>query len=209
MSDADRARSLRRRHMHERQAVVFGVLLAAMAVIGLGAAAVYTGSLSLPFIEEDFQAEPTPTVAAVTFPCPPEGAKAEPYSVITVNVYNTTSTSGLAATTMNELVARDFKPGNTGNLPEYAGTAQVITGVASVARAYTLAAQVEGAQLVLDARTGGSVDLVLGTGYTGLLAPDEVTLDPEAPLESPAGCTPFDQLVDPQTGSSKAPSTDG
>ena len=55
MSDADRARALRRRHMRERQAVVFGVLLAALAVIGLGAAAVYTGSLSLPFVEEEFQ----------------------------------------------------------------------------------------------------------------------------------------------------------
>ena len=208
MSDADRARALRRRHMHERQAVVFGVLLASLAVIGLGAAAVYTGSLNLPFVDEEFLAEPTPTIASASFPCPPEGAKAEPYSVITVNVYNTTGTSGLAATTMNDLVAREFKAGTTGNLPEYAGTVQVITGPASVARAYTLAAQVEGAQLVMDGRTGGSVDLVLGTGYKGLLAPDEVTLDPEAPLESPPGCTPFDRLVEQANDITAAP-TDG
>jgi hypothetical protein len=194
--------------MHERQAVVFGVLLATLAVVGLGAAAVYTGSLNLPFVDEEFLAEPTPTVAAAAFPCPPEGSKAEPYGVITVNVYNTTGTSGLAATTMDQLVARDFKPGTTGNLPEYPGTAQVITGPASVARAYTLAAQVEGARLVMDGRTGGSVDLVLGVAYTGLLPPEQITLDPDAPLESPPGCTPFDRLVEANS-SAKTPATDG
>ena len=35
MTDPDRARALRRRHIHERQAVIFGVLLAILAVAGL------------------------------------------------------------------------------------------------------------------------------------------------------------------------------
>jgi hypothetical protein len=47
-TDPDRARTLRRRHMHERQAVIFGVLLAGLALAGLGAAAVYTGTLAVP-----------------------------------------------------------------------------------------------------------------------------------------------------------------
>ena len=35
--------------MHERQAVVFGLLIAALAVVGLGALAVYTGAIDAPF----------------------------------------------------------------------------------------------------------------------------------------------------------------
>jgi len=47
--------------MHERQAVIFGVLLAALALAGLGAAAMFTGSLNLPVFAREFAAEPTAT----------------------------------------------------------------------------------------------------------------------------------------------------
>ena len=49
MTDPDRARALRRRHVHERQAVIFGILLAILAVAGVSAAAIYTGNLNVPF----------------------------------------------------------------------------------------------------------------------------------------------------------------
>ena len=45
----DQARVERRRREHERQAVVFGVLIAFLAVCGIFALAVYSGAISSPF----------------------------------------------------------------------------------------------------------------------------------------------------------------
>ncbi len=47
--DRDRERVLRRRHRRERQAVVFGLLIAALAVGALGAIAIFTGGIEAPF----------------------------------------------------------------------------------------------------------------------------------------------------------------
>ena len=74
MTDPDRARALRRRHVHERQAVIFGILLAILAVAGVSAAAIYTGNLSVPFFARGFSSKPTPSVTFQPAPCPPQGA---------------------------------------------------------------------------------------------------------------------------------------
>ena len=177
--------------MRERQAVVFGVLLAGLAVIGLGAAAVYTGSLSLPFVEEEFAAKPTPTPTFRAFPCPPEGALPVPYGDITLNVYNSTSTAGLAATTLKAFTDRGFAAGETGNQPLFPGTAQISFGVTGVAAAYTVAAHVTDPVLVLDGRKGAEVDITLGSDFTAPLPADKVVLDPQTPLAAPKGCKPL------------------
>ncbi|MCR6688891.1 LytR C-terminal domain-containing protein [Cellulomonas sp.] len=203
MSDADRARALRRRHMHERQAVVFGVLLATLAVVGLGAAAVYTGSLSLPFVEEEFSASPTPTPVVRSYPCPPEGARPVSYGKITVNVYNSTKTGGLAATTLASFADRGFKEGKTANQPEFEGTALVTFGRKGVAAAYTVAAHIPGAQMLLDARKDATVDVTVGTEYTALIPVDKVKLDAKEPLVAPKGCTPLADLKPTETGTPK------
>ena len=197
MSDADRARSLRRRHMRERQAVIFGVLIAALAVVGLGAAAVYTDSLSLPWIDEDFQAEPSPTPSISHYPCPPEGALPVAYGSITVNVYNSTTTSGLAAATQGALVERGFVAGTTGNQPTYDGTVRITFGVPGIAAAYTLAEQFPDATFMLDGRQDATVDVTIGTDFESLVAPEQITLDPATPLVAPAGCTPYDEIAPP------------
>ena len=177
--------------MRERQAVVFGVLLAGLAVIGLGAAAVYTGSLSLPFVEEEFAAKPTPTPTFRAFPCPPDGALPVPYGDITLNVYNSTSNSGLAATTMKSFTDRGFAAGETGNQPAFSGAAQISFGVSGVAAAYTVAAHLTDPVLVLDGRKSATVDVTLGSEFTELNPADQVTLDPETPLVAPKGCKPL------------------
>lgn len=177
--------------MRERQAVVFGVLLAAMAVVGLGAAAIYTGSLTLPFVEEEFAAKPSPTPTFRAFPCPPEGALPVAYGDITLNVYNSTSTGGLAATTMKAFTDRGFKAGETGNQPAFTGTAQISFGVSGVAAAYTVAAHVTDPVLVLDGRKGPEVDITLGSTFTTPIPADQVVLDPETPLVAPKGCKPL------------------
>lgn len=187
-TDADRARALRRRHMHERQAVIFGVLLAALAVVGLGSAAVYTGSLSLPFLEEEFAAKPTPPATARAFPCPPDGALPVAYGEITVNVYNSTSTAGLAAATLKSFTDRGFLGGETDNQPTYDGTVRIAFGQAGLTAAYTVAAHLPDVEFVADGRKGPEVDVVLGTEFKGLVPADEVGLDPETPLEAPKGC---------------------
>lgn len=197
MTDPERARALRRRHMHERQAVIFGVLLAALAVIGLAAAAVYTGSLDLPFVAKEFEAEPTPTPVVEAFPCPPEGAMPVAYGKVSVDVYNGTTTSGLAASTATALEQRGFTVGQTGNKVAYDGVALITFGKDGVAQAYTLLAQIDGAVLALRAQEGAGVQVTLGSQFVALTEPDQVALNPEEPLVAPDGCTPYAEIVSP------------
>jgi len=194
VTDPERARNLRRRHVHERQAVVFGVLLAGIAVVGLGAAAVYTGSVSVPFLSRGFAAEPTPTQSVDPYPCPPKGAKPVAYKKVTVNVYNTTDRAGLASATAAELEERQFKIGKTGNASPYSGVAAIVFGKQGIAAGYTVAAQVPGAVLRLDARKGASVDVLIGDGWSDIAATDDVDLDPATAIPTPKTCTPLDEL---------------
>ena len=160
MTEPDRARQLRRRHMHERQAVIFGVLLAALALAGLGAAAIFTGSLSLPFFARDFAKVPTPTASQDPYPCPPAGALPVAANQITVKVFNATTRVGLAGATGAALTERGFIVASAENATAtYDGTARIIFGVTGVAQAYTLAAHIDGAVLVLDPRADASLDV--------------------------------------------------
>jgi LytR cell envelope-related transcriptional attenuator len=193
--DPDRARTLRRRHMHERQAVIFGVLLAALALAGLGALAVYTGTLGVPFLARGFST-PAPAAGITAPPCPPEGAAPVPYAQITVNVLNGSKVPGLAAQTAAALTDRGFVVAKTANSPEsVTGTARLVFGAAGVAGAYTLAAQLDKPALALDARADATVDITVGTGYVGLVSADAIKLDPTVPFAAPAGCVPISQIT--------------
>ena len=184
--------------MHERQAVIFGVLLAALALAGLGAAAIFTGSLSLPVFARDFAKVPTPTASQDPYPCPPAGALPVAANQITVKVFNATTRVGLAGATGAALTERGFIVASAENATAtYDGTARIIFGVTGVAQAYTLAAHIDGAVLVLDPRADASLDVALGAEFAELKPLDTVTLDPAAPLVAPAGCTPFDEVVAP------------
>ncbi|MGH3588425.1 MAG: hypothetical protein ACRDQ0_19135, partial [Pseudonocardia sp.] len=85
----------RRKREHERQAVVFGLLIAFLLIAGLAAAAMYSGAFSSPFSRPVY----TP-VAEVPQPEPclpqvdgqPDGALPVPYSKIRVRVYNASET---------------------------------------------------------------------------------------------------------------------
>lgn len=208
MSDQDRGRALRRRHMHERQAVVFGVLLAGLAVSGLGAAALYTDALSLPFFERDFSAEPTTDTALGTTYCPPEGALPVPAAQITVDVYNGAALTGLAGSTAAALTERGFVVRATANAPAKApGAGRIIYGAAGSAAAYTLQAQLPEAVLQNDSRADAVVDLVVGTEFVGLAPVEEAQLDPAAPLVGPEGCIPFAEMTAP--AAEQAPPAEG
>ena len=196
MSEAERARKLRRRHMHERQAVIFGVLLAFLALAFVVAAAVYTGNLQLPWASRDFTSKPTPTVTRSTAVCPPTGALPVAAGSITVNVYNGDTRSGLARTTGDALAERGFVvQAETNSIAPYTGTVRINFGVQGIAQAYTLAAYVDGAEMQIDTRQDATVDITLGNEFLAIKAADKVTLDPAVPLVGPAGCLPYDEFV--------------
>lgn len=184
----ERHRAIRRRHLHERQAVVFGTLITAMvaaALLGLG---VWFGAIPSPF-NVPFA---TPAPPGSDQPCPPEGALPVPYAQISVNVLNGTARSGLAAATGAELGGRGLVIVSQGNAEtRHSDPALVRSGPQGVAHAYTLAAMVTGALVELDERQDATVNLVLGAAFDGLLPPEEAALDPETPLTAPENCVPI------------------
>lgn len=192
-----RRRAVRRRHLHERQAVIFGTLITALVAAGLLGLGVYFGAIPAPF-NVPF-ATPSSDVAAA--PCPPEGALPVPYDQITVNVYNGTTRAGLAGATAGELAGRGLVIGATGNETRggYEGTVLIRTGPAGLAGAYTVAAIFDGAVVALDARADATIDVTLGSTFDSARAPEASALDPAAPLVAPEGCAPVGATPAPTT----------
>lgn len=194
--DPERARAVRRRRVHERQAVVFGVLLASLALAGLGAAAVYTDTIDVPLLARDFST-PSPTAGLdVVAPCPPAGAVPVPVQQVTVNVYNGSGRPGLAGSTLQDLQARGFVPGATGNTAEpVKGVGRISFGAAGVTSAYALWDHLDDVTLQLDDRADATVDLAIGETFVDLVALEEVLVDPALPLPTPTGCVPLEQMT--------------
>ena len=193
----DQQRVLRRRRKHERQAVVFGSLIAALALAGLGATAVYTGAMDAPFLSRDFTSPPPEDVDAIPLPpCIPDDTLPPAPETISVRVYNATDRAGLAGQAAAELTDRGFVILETANYPvEIPTGAWVSFGEAGIAAAYALAAQIEPGvpALVLDTRPDASVDLVLGGTWTTLLPAADVLLDPAQPMLPLEGCLPLEE----------------
>jgi hypothetical protein len=101
-----------------------------------------------------------------------------------LNVYNSTNRNGLAAGTASLLKQRGFVIGKVTNDPLKADLtipAEVRGAAASTQAMRIVAAEVAGSRLRTDTRADGTVDLVLGTGFTALASPDQVS----AALASP------------------------
>lgn len=212
MTEQDRARQVRRRHMHERQAVVFGVLLAGLAVAGVGSAALYTESISLPFLQRGFSGTATPTSTVAPVYCPPEGALPVAADQVQVNVLNGADRAGLAASTANLLRQRGFAVLSEANGPATTGVARIVYGANGVAAAYTLQAHLPDAQLTFTARPDAVIDVILGAGFSELVPAEQVQLDPAAPLAGPEGCVPYAELAAAQPAEQPAaeqPATEG
>jgi len=192
VSEIDRNRQLRRRAMHERQAVIFGVLLAGLALVGLGSAAVYTGNLDLPGLDRAIAQAPTPTVTNPAYPCPPQGALPVAAASVVVNVNNATTRSGLAAATAADLASRGFVIGTTDTVEGYEGVARISFGKNGVAQAYTLLAHFNGATMLALGAEDATVNVALGEEFEGLKPVETVGLDPAVPLVPPAGCIPYE-----------------
>ena len=96
----------------------------------------------------------------------------------TVNVYNATQRRGLAAATAAQVRKRGFKVTTVANDPlqkSVRGPAEVRFGRAGAGRGALVLAMVKGAKAVVDARTDGSVDLVLGDTFSALAPAPKTT----------------------------------
>jgi hypothetical protein len=188
VEEYERQRAIRRRHLLERQAVIFGGLIAALLTLLVVGLAVWFGAVPAPVSVPFVTPPPEETTAAP--PCPPQDARPVPYQEITVNVYNGTTRGGLAAATAAELANRGLRIGVRANDPYgmYEGATLVRTGGAGLAHAYTVAAIFPDAVVQLDVREDTTVDVTLGSRYNGLRPPVEAELNPNEPIAAPAGC---------------------
>jgi LytR cell envelope-related transcriptional attenuator len=92
---------------------------------------------------------------------------------VTVNVYNTTARTGLAAFVADKLRAQGFKVAAVDNDPlgmMILGVGEIRHGQAGAAGAILAASRLSGARIVQDDRTDGTVDVVLGNTFTTLSA---------------------------------------
>ena len=180
--------------------MVFGCLVAGLAVAGLGAVAVYTGSIQPGFLDRGYITPSTDRAAAALPPppCPPEGALPAAYGSITVSVYNASDRNGLAGTTADVLAGRGF---SIGTVADYPGTAPAVpvevlfgeTGIANRLHG-------RGAGRQPQARAGHPPGRLRGPRRQRRLrghglGRDQVDLDPGTPLVGVAGCVSLDDAL--------------
>ncbi|WP_454042772.1 LytR C-terminal domain-containing protein [Cellulosimicrobium sp. Marseille-Q8652] len=203
-TEPDRARSVRRRRIHERQAVVFGLLIAALAVTGLGALAVYTGAIDAPFSRPFSSPEVVDALADVEIPCLPEGALPAASGDVHVTIVNASGRDEpLASINEDVLTERGFAIDGTANSddldgdgePDVLARTQIHFGAGGIAPAYTLGAHYPDPGYVLDARKDTTVTLYIGADFDGVVDLELVGIAADVPLEDPEGCVPADQIT--------------
>lgn len=184
VNSADAYVPFRSRTKRRRRVATLGALL----VLALGAGAY--GVFALVGSDHSTQAaSPCPVAAAAK----KNAVAAVKPQQITVNVYNSTTRQGLAASTAAALKQRGFTIGKVANDPlnsHLAVSAQVRGAADAASLMKYVAAEVPGAQLQPDSRADQSVDLVLGTGFAALASPAQAAtvLAQSAPSHT-AGCT--------------------
>lgn len=207
----DQARVERRRREHERQAVVFGVLIAFLAVCGIFALAVYSGAISSPFNR------PFNTVGVAqqeTFPVPclpavegqPDGALPVAYSDVEIKVLNASGEgptgigqTGLGGAYGNALTERGFQVTEVTNAAKNLTYSELRFGKGGIVAAYTVAAHFPDIRLVLDDRKSKdrTVDLLIGAQFEPPLDLADVSISADTPLTNAEGCVPTAE-IDPQ-----------
>lgn len=121
-----------------------------------------------------------PSTSPQTGPtCLPAQAKGAPKPTsITLNVYNATSRNGLAAKVAAQMSDRGFKVSDVANDPENQsidGPAQIRANADQQAAVSVVMGHIPGAEFVVDDRSTGSVDLVVGDSFKKLANPNQAT----------------------------------
>jgi len=190
-----RARATRRRHLQQRQTVIFGTLIAVMLVVGLAAGAMWVGILPSPISVAIESPEETSSTDAQ--PCPPDGATYVPLEEISANVLNGTTEAGLAGRTTEALANRGVAVGRTANADSaFKGVARILAGPKGLPAAFTLAELFDGAEVEVDSREDETVDVILGSEFESLRPKEEISIDPDAAIPAPTDCTPVSSSED-------------
>lgn len=202
---AARARALRRKHLQQRQTVIFGSIVAALLALALFAGAIWADILPAP-ISVPIASPTDETPAALPQPCPPADTPPPTYEDIEADVYNSTSTAGLGATVSDSLRGHGLDVENTENEDDvYPGTALITVGPEGIPAAYALADLIPEAQIKMADRDGAGVDITLGSAFSNLTSEEELTLDPELPIPTPDEC----YEVDPDDPTANQPDDHG
>ena len=168
MSYVVEAGASRTRRARRRRALITLGIVALMLFFAFWYAYSYYRDSNVP------HAAPSPTCTATSTAT----STAKVPSQVTVNVYNATDRSGLAAKTASDVRKRGFKVSTVSNDPlqkDVAGAAEVRYGATGTASAKLVLTLVKGSKGVKDGRTDSSVDLVLGAKFTTLTAPSKTT----------------------------------
>lgn len=195
--------------MQQRQTVIFGSVVAVLLGSALFAGAVWAEIIPPPFELELKSSEPTePPV--VTQPCPPEGATPVEFSEISVNVLNSTKTSGLGARTAEDIQAFGVNVETVDNATDlYLGSAKILVGPEYLDVGYTVADLIPDAQIVIDTRTEPFVDIVLGSGFSEVRSEDDLLLAADEPIPAPEGCVPAESEAEEDDAGEEEPTDDG
>jgi len=108
---------------------------------------------------------------------------------VTINVYNASDRTGLAAIVARSLEKRGFKVATVDNDPlgkTILTVGEIRTGEGGVAGAALAAKRVPGAPVVQDSRIDASVDIVLGNNFRALTVPPTVVVS--KPAKPTPGC---------------------
>lgn len=161
------ARAEYRKRTQQRQTVIFGSMIAVMAILLVLGTLVWTGLLPFPFNRGFSQ---PPDSAAV--PCPTEALAPQDPSTITVTVFNATNQTGLAGTVGSALAQSGVVVSETANWrgEDQFEAVRMYTTPSGVDAAYTLRAYFPTATVHLDPNlTSEIVEVVLGRDYTDMV----------------------------------------
>ncbi|MDR2722856.1 MAG: LytR C-terminal domain-containing protein [Cellulomonadaceae bacterium] len=193
----DPIRLERRRREHERQQVLFSILIVLLVVATIFAVAIYTGAIEAPF-DRAFTASEEETVIP---PCLPgidgsdDGPPPLPYDQVNINIFNGSGHSGVAAANRSVLTQRGFTVGEIGDFTAVIPFSELRFGANGIVAAYTLAAQFPEMRLRLDTREDATVDLIVGERYTRPLDEEDVPLASNEPLHNLPNCQPAESLT--------------
>jgi len=172
--DAAARRAKRRRAFH---GVVLGLLIAVLIAAAIVVQGIAAGWINLP--------RPDIRPGAQT-DCPAGPYLYQAPDTVTVNVYNSTPTPGLATEVAEALKSRGFNVDQTGNSTvNRAGmTAIILSGPGGEAAAFTVQQQIPSTHYIQDDRKDSSVDVVLGSTYEGLVPVEKA----QAAIPGPISC---------------------
>ncbi|MCY1157986.1 MAG: LytR family transcriptional regulator [Citricoccus sp.] len=163
-----------RRRRHRRHGLVLGFVALVVAGLAVIAVQVLRGEWAIPGWEASPPREP------VLCPAGPVGYAQDS----TVTVFNGTTIGGLAGDVANALEGRGFTIGGVGNqgFSTSSMVAVIVSGPGGRETSLAVQRTIEGSVYLPDEREDATVDVIMGTKYTGLVPAGEISTEP-GPLD--------------------------